>query len=101
MAATPSTMLALGTRLPDFELPDLNGKRVSSAGVAAPAILVVFICPHCPFVRHTRTEIGRFCWAKTKLTLRQSALENAASRDSHSRGWTSTLERVGNFLEQK
>jgi len=60
MAATPSTMLALGTRLPDFELPDFNGKRVSSSNVVAPAILVVFICPHCPFVRHTRLEIGRF-----------------------------------------
>ena len=60
MAATPSTMLALGTRLPDFELPDFNGKTVSSSKVVAPAILVVFICPHCPFVRHTRLEIGRF-----------------------------------------
>jgi peroxiredoxin len=60
MAATPSTMLALGTRLPDFELPDFNGKPVSSSKVVAPATLVVFICPHCPFVRHTRLEIGRF-----------------------------------------
>lgn len=61
MAATPSTMLALGTLMPDFELPDFNGKRVSSSEFsAAPATLVVFLCPHCPFVRHTRMEIGRF-----------------------------------------
>ena len=61
MTATPSTMLALGTPMPDFELPDLSGKRVSSAQFkAAPGTLVVFLCPHCPFVRHTRMEIGRF-----------------------------------------
>ena len=60
MAATPSTMLALDTRLPAFELPDFSGERVSPSKVSAPAILVVFICPHCPFVRHTRLEIGRF-----------------------------------------
>jgi thiol-disulfide isomerase/thioredoxin len=61
MAATPSTMLALGTVMPDFELPDFNGNRVSSAD-ALPnhPVLVVFLCPHCPFVRHTRMEIGRF-----------------------------------------
>ena len=60
MAATPSTMLALGTLMPDFELSDLNGKQVSSSLFAAPATLVVFLGPHCPFVRHTRMEIGRF-----------------------------------------
>jgi hypothetical protein len=61
MAATPSTMLALGTLMPDFELPDFTGKLISSASFSkAPASLVVFLCPHCPFVRHTRLEIGRF-----------------------------------------
>ena len=60
MAATPSTMLPLGTPMPDFELPDFSGKLVSSSTGNAPATLVVFLCPHCPFVRHTRMEIGRF-----------------------------------------
>ena len=60
MAATPSNMLALGTPMPEFELPDFNGSTVkSTAFSSASAILVVFLCPHCPFVRHTRTEIGR------------------------------------------
>jgi peroxiredoxin len=61
MTATPSIMLALGTPMPQFELPDFNGKLVSSSrSIGAPATLVVFLCPHCPFVRHTRQEIGRF-----------------------------------------
>ena len=61
MAATPSTMLALGTTMPDFSLPDLEGNLVSSSAFAgAKATLVVFLCPHCPFVQHTRMGIGRF-----------------------------------------
>src|SRR5262245_36894646 len=55
MAATPSTMLELGTVMPDFRLPDFLGKPVSSEDFrTAKATLVVFLCPHCPFVRHTR-----------------------------------------------
>lgn len=61
MAATPSNMQELGSPMPDFDLPDFTGKLVSSSTITdAPAILVVFLCPHCPFVRHTRMEIGRF-----------------------------------------
>ena len=60
MAATPSTMLALGTLMPDFKLPDFDGNTVSSASKADQPILIIFLCPHCPFVRHTRLEIGRF-----------------------------------------
>ena len=61
MAATPSTMLPLGTLMPDFTLPGFTARLVSSAETgSAPATLVVFLCPHCPFVRHTRMEIGRF-----------------------------------------
>jgi len=61
MTATPSTMLALGTSLPSFVLPDFDGRSVSSADFdRAPALLVAFICQHCPFVRHIRTEFARF-----------------------------------------
>src|SRR5262249_12818884 len=56
-----STMLELGTPLPAFKLPDTNGTPVSSDQFdKAPALLVVFICPHCPVVRHIRKELGRF-----------------------------------------
>ena len=61
MARVPSTMLALGTRAPSFSLPDPSGKVVSSEDFAdASGLLVMFICPHCPFVRHVRPELATF-----------------------------------------
>lgn len=54
-------MLDLGTPLPAFELHDLESNKVSSAQFkSAPALLVVFLCPHCPVVRHIRKEFARF-----------------------------------------
>ena len=59
MARTPSTMLELGTPAPDFALPDFDGCRHALADFAgAPALLVVFICEHCPFVRHVRAAFA-------------------------------------------
>ena len=61
MARTPSTMLALGTRAPDFALPDYDGRKHALQDMAAaPALLVAFICNHCPFVRHVRSEFAAF-----------------------------------------
>jgi len=61
MAATPSTMLELGTTLPSFRLPDFDGRIRSSNDVGGDQGLVVaFICNHCPFVRHIRQEFARF-----------------------------------------
>jgi peroxiredoxin len=55
MARTPSTMLPLGTLAPDFRLPDFDGRMHALADFRdAPALLVAFICSHCPFVRHMR-----------------------------------------------
>ncbi len=59
MAETPSTMLPLGTKAPPFRLPDPNGKLVSSDDFKdAPALLVAFICNHCPFVKHIRSQFA-------------------------------------------
>jgi len=56
MALTPSTMAPLGTSAPDFRLPDTDDKVVSLSNFSdAPALLVAFICNHCPFVKHVRT----------------------------------------------
>ena len=61
MAATPSTMLPLGTLIPSFRLPDLDGvMRSPEEFTDAPALLVAFICPHCPFARHVRQGFSRF-----------------------------------------
>ncbi len=60
MARTPSTMLDLGTEAPAFTLPDFDGNLHSLGDFgAAPALLVAFICSHCPFVRHIREEFAR------------------------------------------
>ncbi len=53
MVQTLSTMLALGTSAPQFSLPDADGKIVSLSDFeGAPALVVIFMCNHCPFVKH-------------------------------------------------
>ena len=61
MALTPSTMLPLGTAAPDFRLPDVvSGKTISPATFAGKkALLVMFICRHCPYVVHVKDELAR------------------------------------------
>ncbi len=56
MSLTPSTMLALGTPAPDFSLPNaVDGETVALSDFAdMPALLVMFICNHCPYVVHVR-----------------------------------------------
>ena len=53
-------MLPLGTEMPPFKLPDFDGRIVSSSDYEdAPATLVMFICNHCPYVRHVRPALAR------------------------------------------
>lgn len=53
-------MLALGTEAPQFSLPDPDGKVWSIDDAAgADAYLIMFICNHCPFVKHVRKELAR------------------------------------------
>ena len=60
MVRTTSTMLPLGTYAPDFSLPDPSGKTYALQDFAGkPALLVMFICNHCPFVKHVREELAR------------------------------------------
>ena len=61
MVLTPSTMLPLGTKAPDFTLPDVvTGKAITLATFAdKKALLVMFICRHCPYVKHVQAELAR------------------------------------------
>src|SRR5512136_105979 len=60
MVAVNSTMLPLGTRAPDFRLPDPGGRIVSLADFKdKPALLVIFMCNHCPYVKHIRTGLAQ------------------------------------------
>jgi len=60
MVAVPSTMLALGTPAPDFDLPDFSGRQISLSSFAGKrALLVMFISRHCPYVQHIKHELAK------------------------------------------
>jgi peroxiredoxin len=65
MARTPSNMRELGTKVPSFNLPDtVSGQQVSSDSLLGKPSVVIFICNHCPYVKHIRAGLaafGRFC----------------------------------------
>lgn len=59
MAQTLSTMLPLGTAAPDFALPDNHGKIVTLADFTTnKALLLAFICNHCPYVKHIQQKFA-------------------------------------------
>jgi hypothetical protein len=59
MSLTPSTMLPLGAAAPDFRLPDPQGRRVSLDDFRLqPALLIMVICNHCPYVKHIRDGLA-------------------------------------------
>lgn len=59
MVRTPSTMLPLGTSAPDFSLVNVDGKVVSLSDFAdAPALLIIFMCNHCPYVIHIADHLA-------------------------------------------
>jgi thiol-disulfide isomerase/thioredoxin len=60
MAATESTMLALGTPAPAFQLPDaVSGGTISlDTFTGTQGLLVMFLCPHCPYVKHIQRGLA-------------------------------------------
>jgi peroxiredoxin len=56
--AVSSLMVPLGTPAPDFELPSITGQRVTLGDLDGPALLVMFLCNHCPYVRHIERALG-------------------------------------------
>ena len=59
MALTESTMMKLGSLAPEFSLPNIDGKQISNSDYANQALLVMFICNHCPYVKHIAEELAR------------------------------------------
>jgi len=60
MVRTASVMLPVGTEAPSFALTNIDGRIVSLADFdEQPALLVVFMCNHCPFVKHVAAELAR------------------------------------------
>ena len=60
MVLTPSTMLPLGTKAPDFSLPDVtSGKKITLQDFSGKkGLLVMFICRHCPYVQHIKEGLA-------------------------------------------
>jgi peroxiredoxin len=85
MAMTASTMLPLGTQAPPFRLPDTTGRMVSLEDLdGAPALLVMFICNHCPYVKHVRnglTKLAKDYQAKGVAVVAISSNDVAAYPD--------------------
>ena len=59
MVLTPSEMLPLGTPLPPFGLESVTGGRWQSESLNSKPLLVLFLCAHCPFVKHIEPELTR------------------------------------------
>src|SRR4030065_2666924 len=80
MAETASTMLALGTKAPRFRLPNVDGKMVSLEDFAGSrALLVVFMCNHCPYVKHV---LPRFVELARDLQSRETAVVGISANDA-------------------
>ena len=56
--AVSSLMVPLGTPAHDFELPSADGATVKLADLDGRALLVMFLCNHCPYVRHIEGQLG-------------------------------------------
>jgi peroxiredoxin len=80
MAETASTMLALGTKAPGFRLPNVDGRMVSLEDFAGSrALLVVFLCNHCPYVKHV---LPRFVELARDLQSRGAAVVGISANDA-------------------
>lgn len=52
-------MVPIGTTMPEFALPDLDGNTVASSSFAGRPLLVAFLCNHCPYVQHIEVGLGK------------------------------------------
>ena len=76
MALTESTMLPLGTIAPDFSLTDTSGQIVSKSDFADCPLLVMFICNHCPYVKHVAPELSQLGKDYTDSPLAMVAIQS-------------------------
>lgn len=77
MVQTASTMLELGTRAPDFSLPDVStGEIVTREQFKGHPLLVLFICAHCPFVKHIENAVADLVKSFSETALRAVAISS-------------------------
>lgn len=58
LMAVTSQMVSLGTPAVDFDLPTVEAERIALADLDAPVVCVMFLCNHCPYVKHVEDELG-------------------------------------------
>jgi peroxiredoxin len=100
MARTESKMQPLGTSAPDFSLPDvISGKTVTRDGSkGAGGLLVMFLCVHCPFVKHIEQGVARFAGDYAGQGLGMVAISSndaAAYPDDAPEGMRAQAKRLG------
>ncbi len=99
--AHSSTMLALGTAAPDFSLPDVtDGRTVSLADFAErKALLVMFLCAHCPYVVHVRPELARLArdYEGASVALVAITANDAAQYPDDAPAPTAAMARAAGF----
>jgi thiol-disulfide isomerase/thioredoxin len=91
-------MLALGTPAPDFSLPDVvTGRNLTLAPFAGKPLLVMFICHHCPFVKHIKGELSRIGndYAGQVAIVGISSNDPAVSSDDSPQGLTRMVNDWG------
>lgn len=77
--AVESTEIPLGTAAPDFRLTSVDGQAVGLADLEGQALLVAFVCNHCPYVQHIETELGKLV---TEFASRDLAAVAICSNDA-------------------
>ena len=100
MALTPSTMLPLGTPAPDFSLPDATSDTSVSLSdfEGAQALLVMFICNHCPYVIHIRDDFGPLAKAYRERGLRVVAI-NANDLEKYPQDGPANMKKLAAELD--
>jgi peroxiredoxin len=95
--ATESPTPELGTPAPDFTLPSVSGSSVSLSDFAgSPALLVAFICNHCPYVKHIERALGEVASAYEGLaTVGISANDVTSHPDDHPDQLAAQAQRAG------
>lgn len=98
MATSSSFTLDLGTELPEFSLPDLvTGDAVMSRLLLARPVLVMFLCTHCPYVKHVEAELARLGtdYGRDVTILAIGSNDATAYPEDAPEGLRAQAERVG------
>lgn len=95
--AVSSFMVPLGSPAPDFALPSLDGRTVRRDDFAdRPALLVAFLCNHCPYVRHLESDLGKLLHAYPQLgVVGVCSNDIAVAPDDGPEGLRGQAQRVG------